>query len=427
MSLPRRRWGYNVSNSRMAEGDKPAATPASITTPAGPKLSPSEVRKPTWEVFELKFQLMLAKAAGGKHTQDSPQGRELLQLVKAEGMAGFYEELCDDLGWSADRVLLEEMRKKNEETIEKLEAAVAEAVKQYGDVEKRDAVLCKANHYAGTHDFEKALKEYRLTMDEKAMEPNGKLQILMNIARIGLLTGDKKLAGETLTTLGEGVEKTGDWETRNRLKIYKSVHLIRNLRDFKEASDLLADTLSTFNATELISLNHIVTLTVITAMISQPRYVLKSKLNKSPEVLQAFADLPQLEAFFNSFMNCDYKAFFASYTAAMQLVKSNRWLAPHYLYVVRSLRLIAYRQYLQPYCSVSVPAMAAAFGVSPKFMEDQIISFIPSGDLAAQIDKITQTIICRPNKENDQVTENFVKVSDAFVNNLQILSRVIDM
>lgn len=74
------------------------------------------------------------------------------------------------------------------------------------------------------------------------------------------------------------VEEGGDWERRNRLKVYEGYHLL-SIRDFKAGGELLLDALSTFTATELIDYNQFVTLTVVANTLSLSRTELKKKVS----------------------------------------------------------------------------------------------------------------------------------------------------
>ena len=75
------------------------------------------------------------------------------------------------------------------------------------------------------------------------------------------------------------VEEGGDWERRNRLKVYEGYHLL-SIRNFKAGGALLLDALSTFTATELISYNEFVTLTVLSNTLSLPRTELKKEVSQ---------------------------------------------------------------------------------------------------------------------------------------------------
>ena len=74
------------------------------------------------------------------------------------------------------------------------------------------------------------------------------------------------------------IEEGGDWDRRNRLKVYNGVHLI-SIRQFKHGGELLLDVLSTFTATELLSYNDFVALTVIANTLSLKRVDLKKKVS----------------------------------------------------------------------------------------------------------------------------------------------------
>lgn len=78
----------------------------------------------------------------------------------------------------------------------------------------------------------------------------------------------------TLTRL---IEKGGDWDRRNRLKVYRGLHLL-SIRQFKRGGELLLDALSTFTATELVSYNDFVALTVISNTLTLSRPDLKKKV-----------------------------------------------------------------------------------------------------------------------------------------------------
>lgn len=73
------------------------------------------------------------------------------------------------------------------------------------------------------------------------------------------------------------VEQGGDWDRRNRLKVYRGVHLL-SIRQFKRGGELLLDALSTFTATELISNNDFVAYTIIANVLTLKRVDLKKKV-----------------------------------------------------------------------------------------------------------------------------------------------------
>ena len=78
-------------------------------------------------------------------------------------------------------------------------------------------------------------------------------------------------------TLDRLIDEGGDWDRRNRLKVYTGLHFL-SIRQFKRGGELLLDALSTFTATELLSYNEFVGLTVIANTLGLKRVDLKKKV-----------------------------------------------------------------------------------------------------------------------------------------------------
>ena len=73
------------------------------------------------------------------------------------------------------------------------------------------------------------------------------------------------------------IDEGGDWDRRNRLKVYQGVYCM-SVRDFKSAANFFLDTVSTFTSYELMDYKQFVTYTVLMAMISIERTELRTKV-----------------------------------------------------------------------------------------------------------------------------------------------------
>lgn len=73
------------------------------------------------------------------------------------------------------------------------------------------------------------------------------------------------------------IEKGGDWDRRNRLKVYEGLFLISK-RQFKPASNLLLDTLATFTSTEVMEYKDFVRYAILTAALTLDRVEFKQKV-----------------------------------------------------------------------------------------------------------------------------------------------------
>jgi 26S proteasome regulatory subunit N7 len=72
-------------------------------------------------------------------------------------------------------------------------------------------------------------------------------------------------------------EVGGDWDRRNRLKIYEA-HYLLSVREVKEAAKLLLDCVATFTCTELCTYNQFIYYTLLTNVINLDRNTLRKKV-----------------------------------------------------------------------------------------------------------------------------------------------------
>jgi len=137
------------------------------------------------------------------------------------------------------------------------------------------------------------------------------------------------LITSNLTKAEELIEKGGDWDRRNRLKVYRGLHLL-SVRQFKRGGELFLDALSTFTATELIPYNDFVALTVISNTLTLTRVDLKKKIIGAPEVNQILPEIPVLADLTKNLYECHYNKFFiALATLEQTYLLPSRLLCPH--------------------------------------------------------------------------------------------------
>ena len=73
------------------------------------------------------------------------------------------------------------------------------------------------------------------------------------------------------------IEEGGDWDRRNRLKVYQGIYFL-SIRDFKSAANNFLDSISTFTSYELMDYKTFVTYTVLASMIALERVDLRTKV-----------------------------------------------------------------------------------------------------------------------------------------------------
>ncbi len=340
-------------------------------------------------------------------------------------MAPFYEVVCTGLRWTADAALLERMRSANATELARLDAAVLDAQTNQGESELREALLARATHFAQIGDKERALSALRGT-SEKTVAVGQKLDLLFTQIRLGLFYRDHELVTRGLERARADIEAGGDWDRRNRLKVYEGVHAMAT-RQLARAATLFLDTLATFTCTELFSYSQFIFYTVLLAALALERVPLKQKVMVAPEVLASIDDVPHARDYLNALYNSSYADFFAALAALQARARLDQFFAPHAAFYVREMRVRAYAQLLQSYRSLQLSSMAAAFRVSEPFLDRELARFIAAGRLHCHIDKVRGIVhTTRPDSRN-HLYATTIKDGDLLLNRIQKLSRVINI
>ncbi|KAI6038242.1 hypothetical protein EDC04DRAFT_2868482 [Pisolithus marmoratus] len=315
-------------------------------------------------------------------------------------MAPYYRVLTSLSGIDVDPELLESTEKENEEQLKKLDIRLAEAEKTEGESEISDDLKERANHliWIGDKGFpsDAAVAAQRLAL-EKTPGLGSRIDINYIDSHNTLITDNLAKA-----------------EKRNRLKVYRGLHAV-SIRQFKSDGELLLDALST--ATELISYNDLVELTVIVNILTLARVDLKKKLIASPEVISVLPDLPVLDDLLRSLYDRHYAKFFVAINVFTPFL-----IFPDTRYYVREMRILANAQLLESYRSVTLESLDGAFGASVDFIDRELSRFIANGRLHCTIDKVHGIVeTTRPFTKTAQY-EKVVKRGDVLLNSAQRLS-----
>ncbi|KAF9164973.1 26S proteasome non-ATPase regulatory subunit 6 [Actinomortierella ambigua] len=384
-------------------------------------LSEEVPKIPSIELLQQRFLV----TSGPKESHAEAQ-EAIMKKIKEDHMAPFYQLICEEQGWPVDKALLSQLEKENEETLKKLDDRLKDAEENLGETEISDALLAKAEHFAKIGEKEKSLTAYRVAFD-KTVALGGRLDILFALIRSGFFYHDNDLVSKNIEKARSMIEEGGDWDRRNRLKVYEGTYLL-TIRNFKGAADLFLDTLSTFTSVELLAYKEFITYAVLSSMVALKRVDIKKKVIDSPEVLEVLHEIPHLEDYLRSLYAGDYAKFFVSLAALETDTLKKSWvLFPHYRFYVREMRIRGYAQLLESYRSLTIQNMAQAFGVSEEFIDRDVSKFIAAGRLNCVIDKVNGIIETnRPDAKNAQYQQT-IKHGDILLNRVQKLSRVINV
>ncbi|XP_064605439.1 26S proteasome non-ATPase regulatory subunit 6-like [Liolophura sinensis] len=377
-------------------------------------------KNPNLELAQWKFLL-----SSTKQKNDHSIKEKLLAAVKADNMAPFYEETCKELNWKVDSKLLKTMQETNTKELQRLDEAVDDAEKNLGETEVRDAMLKKAEYLCRIGDKEGALTQFRKT-SEKTVTLGYRLDLVFHLIRMGLFYMDHDLITRNLEKAQTLIDEGGDWDRRNRLKVYRGLYCM-SIREFKKAASLFLDTVATFTSYELMDYHDFVSYTVLASMIAHDRPTLREKVVKGAEILEILHSLPRMREFLFCMYDCHYDKFFKHLAWAEDTMKADRYLAPHYRYYVREMRILAYSQLLESYRSLTLQYMAEAFDVTVEFIDQELSRYIAAGRIHCKIDKVGGIVETnRPDSKNWQYQAT-IKQGDILLNRIQKLSRVINI
>ena len=199
------------------------------------------------------------------------------------------------------------------------------------------------------------------------------------------------------------------------------------IRDFNRSADLFISSIATFTCTELLDYKSFIFYAVIMALLTQDRPTIKKEIIHSPDVLSVIRDIPHLKQYAESFYNCEYKLFFTSFVEILEVIKADIYLSGHIDFFSREMRLVAYRQFLEAFKSVTMANMAEAFRITKEFLDLELSNFIYNGKLNCKIDKVSGIIESnRPNRKAELFNET-VKQGDLLLNRVQKLARALEI
>ena len=309
---------------------------------------------------------------------------------------------------------IEELQKKMEEDVDGIE-----------EVDKATYIFEIGKIYKEQKMFPQAITQFKETISN-TKSFNTKIDALFEICHIGLMTKDLDLLKEYLEKIKESLKEGGDWEKKNRLKVYDGLYLLFN-RNFKEAGKNFLEALMTFTSYELFDFKTFVFYTAVINIISVDRKTLREKVIDNSDVLSCINDIPHLQKFLNTFYDGEYEQSFKELYFIIQVLKKDFYLSKHYNYYINEIRVKVYSQFLQSYKTVTMDNMAKVFGVSTNFIDRELSNFISQGRINAKIDKVSGIIECNHNEQNLDLYQATIKDSDILISKIHKLSKLLEI
>lgn len=331
------------------------------------------------ELSGIKFKLTLPQL------KDDPELKEkLFQGIKAGHMAPYYKEVCNDLGWTLDQKLYDEMAKENVERLSKFEEDDGETPVWQDRLE----YLCAIG------DKETAITLATSKHEDSTLTTNRRLEAIFALFRIAYFHGcNVKEMAKAINKAHELVDRGGDWRSRNKLKAYEAIYCL-SVRDYAHAAEFFIDCVSTFESYELVDFGTIIQYCVLACALALERHALQAALRRQGAAVQALrCRFPELRELVESLHECRYADFMKSLAWVETQICTDPVFHPHYHHYVREMRVKAYVQLLRAYRSLSLKNIADTFGVTREFIEDEISKFTAAGRLQCRIDAVGGCVV----------------------------------
>merc|ERR1719163_1564135 len=265
-------------------------------------------------------------------------------IIKENQMGPYYASMCTELGWAPDADLLASFTAANEKELKEKTDAIEDATQNFGEAEVLDAIIALADFHARIGNKDEAVKMY-LEKRKQKMSLGQKIDLALKAVRVCLVHGDLPAAKTHIKTAHELAELGGDWDRRNRLKVYQGTYFVAT-RQFSKAAALFLDSVATFTCYEMYSYNQFVFYLVVVSLLALDRKTLREKvctgwrwwiaqhdheccrrqIVESPEVLTCIRELPHADHLLTSFYGCRYKDFFKALVEIHPFVFKDRFL-----------------------------------------------------------------------------------------------------
>lgn len=345
--------------------------------------------------------------------------RALMDAIRENRMISLYKTLCQEFDWTVDNKFVSDVESENAAELEKLRQQLEEARQAQGEEDVRVAFQNLVLFTLKTADREES-KRNLADLLAHTVALGQKIDVVFCQMRVAFFFGEDASFKDLLDQAHALIKEGGDWERKNRLKVYEGLNLCMR-RNFIAAAQLFISTLSTFTATELMDYSDFVYRTVVLSVLALSRADFGSKIDRAVEVRAAGVDVQSLLNLYR----LKYAEFFDSLSELEQRMMSDIWFSRHLSYLVKELRVKAYSQFLEPYEEVRIRKMAKSFRVTAEFIEAEMRRFIFHRKINAKIDKVSETIHTNPPDSRAARMREALKGGELLVTRLQKLGRIL--
>lgn len=302
----------------------------------------------------------------------------------------------------------------------KADAKIASVSASDGDLEIRDALIEKADIYLSHGDSEN-FRVFVFKALEKTIGNAKKLEFYLLIVNSFFKERNYHKFAEYLLVCRTLTDESLDWEKKNKLAIYEGIYAILR-RDLVLAAQTLLGCVNTFNSPEIMSFRELVGYAVVLGLLGLHRKEVREKIITNAEIISVLNEHDLLKQFTQTIFESNYKVFFELLLKLNEeLLSKDHLLSRHGPYLLKRARIVIYSLFLESYKTVRLQKMAASFGVSVQFLDQELADLISQKHLNCKIDKVNLIVESVVTDNRSNAYKQIEKKGDALVERLHKL------
>ncbi|EAN90331.1 proteasome regulatory non-ATP-ase subunit 7, putative, partial [Trypanosoma cruzi] len=118
---------------------------------------------------------------------------KILKEAYDHNMAPYLRFICESFAWSLEESKMQEMDAVNAKKLEELDARLKDAQENLGDVEVRESLLAKCEHFARIGDLQECLN-FNMECSGKTLAAGPKLDLCFQRILLGIAFSDNEIA-----------------------------------------------------------------------------------------------------------------------------------------------------------------------------------------------------------------------------------------
>lgn len=283
-----------------------------------------------------------------------------------------------------DEKIISKIQKKYEERLKKVEEEIAEMTNSQKN-------LKLANFYAETMNLEELEN-----CVEEIFENSVKMDYFLYRLRIAFIFNSHYT---NYLYNAEDIQNKCDWDRKNRFLVHSGLEaLLEN--DFKRGFECFLQSLSTFNAEELMEYEDVGFYVIFCGIMSLPQHEYKKKIGSLTELIEIQNKIPNAFNLSKNYAESLYENIYEDLHNLCEEVNENDFIKKNKNKFENTVKFNLLEKVLESYSNVSLEKLSNIFKISEETVEGDLVNLIENRHLNFKIDGVKRIVkkIERSNK-----------------------------